>query len=319
MDDDGAWDRYLEFHKLGDILITRGAGYVKHFPRFVLILGLCLLVGGCFGGGGTTPTGGGNISDKAYVKVIVDWESLRNVQVNTCRGALPPAAATHVGARLVYHRENAAFSQSVARETAETQGIITLDVPPSDDASLLLVSAQSSPPGVRPYDNRIIEVAAMHHIRIAPGSVTTFRTSDFDWTTIDWRVIEPENWQPGITLYANVGENVTLTIRYKDPFQPGIKPQFGDEILRMFIGGPMPPSVSNSWDGAPNGYRTFTTVNHSDEAVKVDRSFGLFIDSALFNLPAGQYYIDGMSPPYLNGGQWAGNLDCFYFIEWQSI
>lgn len=318
MDDDGAWGRYLEFHKLGDILITRGAGYVKHFPRFVLILGLCLLVGGCFGGGGTTPTGGGNISDKAYVKVIVDWESLRNVQVNTCRGALPPAVATHVGARLVYHRENAAFSQSVARETAVTQGIITLEVPPSEDASLFLVMAQSSPPGACLEDNRIIEVAAMHHIRIAAGSVTTFRTSDFAWTTIDWQVIEPADWRPGITLHANVEDDVTLKIRYKDPFQPGMKPQFGDQILSMATGGPKPPSVSNSWDDAPDGYRTFTTVNRSTEAVKVYRFFGLFIDSALFSLPSGQYYIDGMSPPYLNGDQWAGNLDCFYFIEWQS-
>ncbi|MGE5593976.1 MAG: hypothetical protein ACM3X3_09900 [Betaproteobacteria bacterium] len=288
---------------------------MRRLVQVVLVVVACALVTGCFGGGGTTPIN----TDKAYVKVIVDWESLRGAQASAIREGLPPAVLTHVGARLVYHRENAAFSQSVARETAETQGIITLDVPPSDDASLFLVSAQSSPPGVRPYDNRIIEVAAMRHIRVAPGSVTTLRTSDFDWTTIDWRVIEPENWEPGITLYANVGEDVTLRIRYKDPFQPGEQPQFGDQILSMFTGGPKPPSVANSWDDAPDGYRTFTTVNSSEEAVNVYRCFGLFINSALFSLPAGQYHIDGMSPPYLNGGQWAGNLDCLYFIEWRPV
>ena len=107
---------------------------------FPFLMAFILLVG-C-SENATEPTG------DPEVKITVDWNSLNNttnkVKANSAFLKTVSDSITHFGARLVYVNENAVFSQSVEKTTAEEEGIITLDVPATDEAKLFSVAVRKT-------------------------------------------------------------------------------------------------------------------------------------------------------------------------------
>src|SRR5690606_20338472 len=135
---------------------------------------LIAVTGGCFAG--TRPPS--TTSGEGIIEIEVDWDVITAAGTDVTPLAVAPMAlpanVTHVGARIEYPGQNAGFFQSVSREVASEQGIITMKVPPSKNANLYVAAVDSSTLSV-------VKLGYKRGLVILEDAVTTVKTDEITW------------------------------------------------------------------------------------------------------------------------------------------
>jgi len=114
------------------------------------------------------------------LRLQVDWTKVAGISSAGLRvtGATAqldgPVEITHIGSRLVYPKENAAFTQSVVRGTGSTS-LLTLRVPPTDTADLYVVAVADGPSG-----RRALKMAVKRGIRVNPSAPVLLTTDSLN-------------------------------------------------------------------------------------------------------------------------------------------
>jgi hypothetical protein len=224
------------------------------------------------------------------VKIRIDWAKFNattiskltsDVMVNSVSDS--GLLITHVGARLVYPRENASFSQSTVRDTSNSR-LITMQVPPTDTAHLYVLAVFDSA-GVR----KALRMGVKRNINIpANGSILLTLDSltlmDTEWT-ID--SIADTNLRMVNDTILNTLPNTlntgTVRIRVTDPYQVGTQfIAYSNRIVKFYGSG--------FEHGNITGWRQFGIMtNNRNTATSLD-TFWPYIDGAFFNLN-GSYLV----------------------------
>lgn len=219
-------------------------------------------------------------SEDPVFKVTVDWDSLDDVSgqnkstINSTKSI--SNSVTHFGARLVYVNENAVFSQSVEKSTAEEEGIITLDVPETEEAKLFAVAVK-----YEEYNEQVFLLGKIDDLSIEKGEEYNWTVDDFDWTETEWEVDEE---------YSSEYQNGEFTAN-KD-----------DEDFRFPIHVTDYEEKLFGWNGKSvgttefsNGIKTVTVILDNPEVgteqVSGHGPFYPYLDSELFSLPSGRYAV----------------------------
>lgn len=201
------------------------------------------------------------------------------------------SVVTHTGVRVVYPEDNAAYSQSVTREVAETQGIITLQIPSTDDAEIYLLAVHYSE---KNENKRALWMGYIESFPIPPDSITTITMNQIDWIEATWYPGEGyEDFENGLVAPKN--EKVFwFPIYVRDPFQVGQDVSYEKSIFKI-------SGRSSCWENV-DGWRRFD-ISHWNSDIGVPHtetySFQPGIDYLLFNLPDGRYNIAPIVTPYV--------------------
>lgn len=273
--------------------------------RFYVLL-VCLIIVFLATGCGKHPL---KTSGKGTLKVIVDWEKFEQSEIQLMGAfnllgesseepSLEPfeeqgedtSTVTHTGVRVVYPDENAAYSQSVTREIAETQGIITLEIPATTNAKMYAVAVHSSDLA---SNRRALKLGYVENITILADSITTVTMDDIDWVTATWYPGEGyENYAVGL-FAPKEDDKLLMPIYVRDPFQIGQDITY-DEAMIKVLG-------RNGCRENTNGWRRFE-IYHENPSVGEENTkeytFQPYLESLFFNLPRGQYLIEPIVTPY---------------------
>jgi hypothetical protein len=232
----------------------------------LLLLVITVLTGGCV--------------EKEYV--YVPHNSVLNVQIIwdefTESGAASLGLAmvddvevTMVGARVVYEKESAAFMQSVTREVAKAEGVITLSVPPTSKAHLYVAA-------VNDVREEAIWLGVKRDITILEDTILDIPMEDVEWVRAEWEMVgffdvdTMEEVVPSIShgerqsiiTFPKELERVELIGRVRDPFQPGPPPPTWRELLIGLIGEGY---IRNNSDGWREMYSHFENPKPGEENV----------------------------------------------------
>lgn len=221
------------------------------------------------------------------VKITVDWNSLNNAtnkvkeksaDLNTVSDSI-----THFGVRLVYVNENAVFSQSVEKTTAEEEGIITLAVPATDEAKLFAVA-------VRKTDNQenAYLLGAINNLSIEDGESYNWTVNDFSWENAEWEVADrlKSDYENGVFTKDKNVYDFDLWYLVKNPFNSDSEVEYEDLIIKV--------NGQGGSGGYSSGSREYfiQAVNPNQGTVnESNHSFFPYLDGQKFNLPAGRYMI----------------------------
>jgi hypothetical protein len=251
----------------------------------LLLLVITVLTGGCV--------------EKEYV--YVPHNSVLNVQIIwdefTELGAASLGLAmvddvevTMVGARVVYEKESAVFMQSVTREVAKAEGVITLSVPPTSKAHLYVAA-------VNDVREEAIWLGVKRDITILEDTILDIPMEDVEWVRAEWEMVgffdvdTMEEVVPSIShgerqsiiTFPKELERVELIGRVRDPFQPGPPPPTWRELLIGLIGEGY---IRNNSDGWREMYSHFENPKPGEENVTEHLGFQPALSSEMFNLSA---------------------------------
>lgn len=251
--------------------------------RYVFVLFTCFLLFFTSGCGVQSPTvlqppaTSNPTQGKAMVKVSVDWNKFDTIQASAIK-ANSVSNITHVGARLEYPTENASFAQSVSKATAETLGIITMEVPPSNKANLYIVAVEKGLDIVHWY-------GVIENMTVAKDTVIDIKMADIRWIRATWKADDP-NYQNGSLTAQASATNVSFITKVREPFQVGQNPAY--DALFIGING------SGGNGSNPDGWRTYriNCVNPHQNTPNVSScSFSHYLRAELFNLPSARYIV----------------------------
>ena len=259
--------------------------------KYLLIALVCLLLVGCGSSTVTTPPIG---DGEAYVSIVVDWTGFEEVAISAQTDATP--AVTSVGARMVYVQENAVFTQAVSRETAASQGVITLAVPTTDHARLKIAVVHES--AVQRGD-RVLYLGHIDHLGIAKDEILEVTMGDFDLIEPSWQVHEDylTDFLAGGFAADKDRRFFSLPIEVRDPFQEGELLDWNRRIIRLDGSG----NLGVSHGGWRPGNASVENLQQS-QTHSVTSTFNIYLDGSMFNLPRGRYF-------YGNDGEFA--------VHWQ--
>lgn len=136
----------------------------------------------------------------------VDWQKINQMSNlmshdNNSNNTVSPEI-TAVGTRLVYHKENAVFTQSVYKTTtSDISQLITLTVPPTDSADVFIVAVCRS---CGPY-TKVIKMGFKRAIKIKKDSSLVLTLDSLTVVDADWKVNEP------VTTYSISGDTILMT------------------------------------------------------------------------------------------------------------
>ena len=153
-------------------------------PRKLLSIGLLMLLlsgPGCTRNRPTIPTP----SEHSILQIQVEWDKFSGTsspgQKSVKEASMQPyPKTTVVGTRLIYPKDNAVFMQSLSRTKAEEEGLITMQVPPTDQADLLVMAG-----------NRELGEACwygtLRNIVIEPQTVKKITMDKIEWVRAEWQ------------------------------------------------------------------------------------------------------------------------------------
>lgn len=261
--------------------------------------------------------GGSNDSSKAKLKVVIDWDQFSSIEPKqvsvasvTSTQDADMADVTHVGARIVYPGDNAAFSQSVKKETAEKDGIITFEVPESDGADLYVAAVHYEETGPEPHqrDGRAIWIGLVENVFLNSGSITEIKTEDITWIKPAWEQID--NFDKGtfadgfVFAVPEEGYDPSTYVKVRDPFQIGESPTHHTALVSV--------RGNSGIEDNQDGWRTFEVV-HEHRTDEVDENgnqtlyFQPYVNYIPFNLPETDYHIEPVIEHY--NVSWTGTPD----------
>lgn len=255
----------------------------KAFISFLPLLLTVLVLSGC--GGNPLENKTPPDQTKALLSITIDWnafESNRALSANSLEKSLD---ITSVGARLVYLKENASFSQSVSKETAVTEGVITLEVPPTQNANLFVVAVYE---GSGWGSERALYLGTIHGLILQSGTVRNITVDDVTWVKAEWYVHDThlDDYLAGSFIGDKDEVRFELPIRVRDPYQVGQSPSRGNTVIKA-------AGRSSQGDNF-DGWRRINVNAQNDklgEVVSNDEWFWPYLDGSLFNLSETYYYI----------------------------
>lgn len=222
---------------------------------------------------------------KALLSINIDWDafdSSRPLSVNTLE---KPLGVTSVEARLVCVEENASFSQSVSKEVAESEGVITLEVPPTQNANLFVAAVQE---GVGFGSEKALFLGTIHGIVLQSDTVRNITVDDIIWVEAEWHVHDThlEDYLSGSFIGDKKKVRFEVPIRVRDPYQIGESLSRGNTVIKA--------AGTSSQRDNPDGWRR---IDVSAPNSKVGETFSSkewfwpYLDGSLFNLSETYYYI----------------------------
>jgi len=236
-------------------------------------------------------TGEGNL------KVMVQWDNFNNMKSQKISNNLTlqndnNLQVTHTGARVVYEKDNASFTQRVERNTAKEEGIITFKIPSTDNANLYTVAVHNS----QEYKgNRALFLGIKENIQIPNEGIIEISMGDINWIKASWYPYDNyKNFEDGLTA-NNDKEEYIIPIYVREPIQIKKTPRY--DSLYIKINGYSSPKEN------PDGWRTFhiSNENSGGKAPHTETyNFQPYVSSTKFNLPTenGRYFIKPMVEDY---------------------
>lgn len=248
------------------------------------------------------------VSAESAVKILIRWnEVATSLSPNAMLNAplfshqLSHQELTHVGARLEYASDNAFFAQAVTRQAAETHGIITLAVPPTPKARLLVAAVQyevgSFPTNAAWKRNQVVRLGVVDSVHVVQGQTRVVQYADIRWIVPNWDV--PDATQrsqllSGRMQASKAGSDFRFNVDVRDPFQEGLNPPY-DNLLIAVNG------TTGQFTALPNGYRRFPIIC-PNTAVGQDHlsscHFYPYLASERFNLPTARYVVLPLADPF---------------------
>lgn len=210
------------------------------------------------------------------VVIRVDWSRLEALLVPTMDGIADNRLeennasldVTDVGSRLVYIRENAAFTQSVKRDSGSTS-LLTLRVPATDSADLFVVAVHNRN-GVR----RALRMGVRRALRISDSTGLNLTLDSLTFVDASWAVADSTVSIVNDTIVAVADTGLRFVrIEVRDPYQVGESPNFSNRILKFWGSGHLGAN--------PSGWREFRILFSS---ATVTTKFWPYVDGSLFNL-----------------------------------
>ncbi len=255
----------------------------KLFAALLPLLLVVLFLSGC---GGSPVVNNPPPTDhtKALVSITIDWDAFESDQILSAKSVEESFDVTSVGARLVYVDENASFSQSVSREVAEKEGIITLEVPPTQKANLLVAAVHE---GSARNPERALYLGPIHDLVLQSGTVRNITVEDVIWVKAEWDVHDThrDGYLTGSFFMDKSETRFSLPIRVRDPYQIGERPTRGRLAIKLSGDG-------YEYENTEGWRRVLVSVdNKVDIPSSSDERFWPYLDGSLFNLPETYYYI----------------------------
>jgi len=211
------------------------------------------------------------------LRLQVDWTKVAGISSVGLRvtGATAqldgPVEITHIGSRLVYPKENAAFTQSVVRGTGSTS-LLTLRVPPTDTADLYVVAVADGPSG-----RRALKMAVKRGIRVTPSAPVLLTTDSLNLIDAEWRVDDPSISTVGDTARVTATTSpYFLPIKVLDPYQVNQQLNFSNMIIKFWGTGTLGLN--------PDGWRRIRIQAVRGEGPATITGFQPYVDGSLFNL-----------------------------------
>jgi len=267
----------------------------RKYLVFLLILVILFLLSGC----SDTVKEDDYISGEGNLKVVVNWDEINNLQTQQLSNDIintqenNTIQVTHTAARVEYVGQNAVFTQMVERQTAVEEGIITFQIPATNNANLYSVAVHIS----GEYNqNRALYLGKVKNIQIPADGIVEVKMSDLDWVEATWYPYEEySNFESEIMVASKEDEYYKMPIYVRDPYHIGEDLSYSS--LLVGISG-----TSSSGDN-PDGWRTFDVYNKNHDIGVVheenygfdkrDHGFQPHVDSNKFNLDDsnGRFYI----------------------------
>lgn len=229
------------------------------------------------------------------VSISVDWNELEGQLSDNSneKSAYSETgeSITHFGARLVYVKENAVFTQSVERTDEEDQEIITMEVPPAEEAFLMVTAVNYGETDEALLFGTIEEVQLQH------GTQYDWSVENIDWIVPEWTVIDSlaEDYENGVLTANKDDDDFELIIHVTEPFYPLFQKvssnvNYDENIIKINGSGGM-----HDYD-EDNGMRDFRFIFENPDVGTENVEFygNAFprLDSQMFNLPSVRYVVD---------------------------
>jgi len=229
-----------------------------------------------------------------YISLAVNWDDMDSVISNNKSAKFLSSETsgqiTHFGTRLVYVQENAVYMQS-AKKSGDEQAFITLKVPPTEEAFLLVAAVH--------YDgiNEALLFGTMDNISLQKGVEYDWSTENIEWTVPSWTVVDSlsEDYENGVLKTDKDKESFELTLHVTEPFHPFLKrlsnnPSYEESIIKINGTG-----VMADYD-PETGLRDFRFIFDNPSVGTANAKFygNSFprVDSQMFNLPSAGYIVD---------------------------
>ena len=271
----------------------------KKLIGLVVVLSFLVILTGCFDGGVTDivpDEGNGGLGQVSHLKVTIDWEDIEKISnSHNDIGGISALNSTNdsvarsdveisvVGTRILYPQYGGAWTQYVDRETAEEIGIITYELPATDNAELHVVTASHGE-----NNNYVLDYGVIEKLNIPSGEILELTVDDIEWSEATWFPDEDfEDFQEGLSeddlLIGSYNDYRYFPIYLYNPFQLGEIIRRDHQYIRVY------GWTSQSSEEYKPGYRK-VDINH--DMTKKEQHFQPFFEgSTFFNLPKSQYYI----------------------------
>jgi hypothetical protein len=188
---------------------------------------------------------------------------------------------THVGARLVYPKNNAVFTQSVVKDTGSTK-LITLQVPSTDTAHLYIVAVYEGG-GIR----KALKMGVKRNISIPAGGNINLTLDSLTLIDTEWMIDTTDATirMSNDTIRVTRSNGLTFSevpVHVIDPYQIGGLVTYSNRIVKFFGSG--------NEMGNPSGLRRFDIHTPNRGTPTTTETFWPYIDGGMFNLN-GDYLI----------------------------
>ena len=245
----------------------------------LIVVIVALILTGC----GMKSTKGG----EGTLRVVIEWGSfkeapqIKSSMARETNEVEDMSYVTHTGVRVIYPGNNAAYSQSVTREIAETQGIITLQIPSTDDAQIYVLAVHDS---TFNWGRRVLQMGWIESFPIPADNITTITMDDINWIEAKWYPGEGyENYENEL-IVSKDKKQLDMPIYIRDPFQVGKEVSYEQSVIKI-------TGASRCGENT-DGWRHFDILHENSKVGEVHAEAYKFqpgIDHILFNLPAGRY------------------------------
>ncbi|CAN5332996.1 hypothetical protein BH23BAC3_BH23BAC3_36060 [soil metagenome] len=147
----------------------------------------------------------------------MDWDEMQTILTSDSKHKFSDNyQITHFGARLVYVEENAVFVQSVENDNTGNQDLITLEVPPTQKAFLLVAAVSNNGRG------EALLFGTMDDLSLSRGTVYDWSAENINWVIPHWTVADSlaDEYDNGVLIADKDKENMELILKVTDPFYP---------------------------------------------------------------------------------------------------
>lgn len=220
---------------------------------------------------------------KAAIKINVDWTSLdQSISQGKLKGISD--SVTHFGSRLVYPNQNAVFQQSVEKVTADSMGVITMEVPAADTARLLVAAVRNES-----GKDKVFGFGVLEDLTIENGTSYDWSVDEITWTNPSWKVVDSlaTDYENGTFTVSKDRSKFNLWYLVKTPYITESMAGYEDLIVKL--------NGTGAQEDYKNGYREFRVVASNPTpgtANEQTYSFFPWLDSDKFNLPNARYVVE---------------------------